>query len=60
VTETHPTTGRIPTGPVNLSAGIILILLTATQLTPDQAEHLVTLLSIPGVVHGLAAALRKT
>ena len=60
MTETHPTTGRIPTGPVNLSAGIILALLAATQLTPDQVEHLVTLLSIPGTVHGLAVALNRT
>lgn len=59
VTETHPHHGRIPTGPVNLAVGTIFVLLMATQLTPDQADHLLTMLGIPGTVLGLAQALKK-
>ena len=59
MTEIHPTTGRIPTGPVNLSAGIILVLLMATQLTPDQFNQLLAVLGVPGTIHGLAQALNR-
>lgn len=58
MTENHPT-GQNPTPAHVTAAALALTAYAAFTLTPEQTEHLLVILGIPGAISGVLAYSRR-